>query len=79
MPSPETLGPAQRFFRKAGDDCDAVEILCASGRAPDAVVGFQAQQALEKLDPSSRRLAVRWLLMLGALPVRKGVVGLVAG
>lgn len=48
MPSPEALELAQRSFRKACEDRDALEILSASERAADAVVGFHAQQAVEK-------------------------------
>ncbi|MDX6449243.1 MAG: hypothetical protein QOD08_1706 [Gaiellaceae bacterium] len=48
MPSPEALELAQRFFRKACEDRGALEILSASERAADAVVGFHAQQAVEK-------------------------------
>lgn len=48
MPSPENVELAERFFRKASEDRDAVEILSAADRAADAVIGFHAQQAVEK-------------------------------
>lgn len=48
MPSPESLELAQRLFRKGREDHEAFEILIASERAADAVVGFHAQQAVEK-------------------------------
>ena len=48
MPSPENLELAQRFYRKACEDRDAIEILAASTRAADAIIGFHAQQAVEK-------------------------------
>jgi HEPN domain-containing protein len=48
LPSPEPLELARRFLRKAYEDRDAVEILSGSDRAADAVVGFHAQQAVEK-------------------------------
>jgi HEPN domain-containing protein len=48
LPSPESLEFAQQFFRKAVEDRDAVGILIASDRAADAVIGFHAQQAVEK-------------------------------
>jgi HEPN domain-containing protein len=48
LPSPESIELAQQFFRKAVEDREAMEILIASDRAADAVVGFHAQQAVEK-------------------------------
>jgi HEPN domain-containing protein len=48
LPNPEDLELAQRFIRKAREDRDTVEILIASDRAADAVIGFHAQQAVEK-------------------------------
>ena len=48
MPSPENVELAERFFRKAREDRVAVEILGASELAADAVIGFHAQQAVEK-------------------------------
>jgi HEPN domain-containing protein len=48
LPSPERLELAQQFLRKAEEDRDAMEILIASDRAADAVIGFHAQQAVEK-------------------------------
>ncbi|MHB8690031.1 MAG: HEPN domain-containing protein [Solirubrobacteraceae bacterium] len=48
MPSPENRELAERFFRKACEDRDAVEILRSSELAADAVIGFHAQQAVEK-------------------------------
>ena len=48
MRNPEDLELAQRFFRKACEDRDTVEILIASHRAADAVIGFHAQQAAKK-------------------------------
>jgi HEPN domain-containing protein len=48
LPSPECLDLARLYLRKAGEDLDAARILIDSARAADAVVGFHAQQAVEK-------------------------------
>jgi HEPN domain-containing protein len=48
LPSPESLELARLFLRKGGEDLDAAQILTGAHRAADTVVGFHAQQAVEK-------------------------------
>lgn len=48
MPSPESLDLARLYLRKAHEDLNAAEILNDADGASDAVVGFHAQQAVEK-------------------------------
>lgn len=47
MPPPE-LEEARLLLRKAGEDADAVATLAPDGNTADAIVGFHAQQAVEK-------------------------------
>jgi len=49
LPSPESLDLARLFLRKGGEDLDAARILTGEHRAADTVVGFHAQQSVEKL------------------------------
>jgi hypothetical protein len=44
LPSPEKRELAQRFFRKACQDRDAVEILSASEHAADAVTVHEVER-----------------------------------
>jgi len=48
LPSPESLDLARLFLRKGGEDLDAARILTGAEHAADTVVGFHAQQAVEK-------------------------------
>lgn len=47
-PSPESLELASLFARKAREDAHALRILSDAEGTSDAVVGFHAQQAVEK-------------------------------
>jgi HEPN domain-containing protein len=48
LPTPEELEVARVYLRKAGSDVAAVRILAADADQQDDVVGFHAQQAVEK-------------------------------
>lgn len=53
---------ANLFLRKASEDQAALELLAAHASQPDSVVGFHAQQAVEKLLKAlltHRRIAFR--------------------
>jgi HEPN domain-containing protein len=47
-PSPENLDLARLYFRRAREDLAALRILIGHDEAANAVVGFHAQQAVEK-------------------------------
>jgi HEPN domain-containing protein len=48
-PSPENLDLARLYLRRAREDLTALRILVGHDDAANAVVGFHAQQAVEKL------------------------------
>jgi HEPN domain-containing protein len=47
-PSPENLDLARLYIRRARDDLTALRILVEHADAGNAVIGFHAQQAVEK-------------------------------
>lgn len=48
MPDPERIAEAHLFLRKAEQDLEALEVLHERGGIAAAVLGFHAQQAVEK-------------------------------
>lgn len=48
MPEAEDLDEARVFLRSATEDFEALEVLHERGGIADAVIGFHAQQAVEK-------------------------------
>jgi HEPN domain-containing protein len=48
LPTPEEIEAAELFLRKAASDLAAARVLAADNAQDDDVVGFHAQQAVEK-------------------------------